>query len=924
MKIRTLLTTLLLLLCFGAAAQQGGVKGRIVSRLDRQPISDAKLVINTPAEQTVISGPDGSFVFENVPDGTWRITVTALEYMPAEVNVRVQGMMNDINFITLSTEYAPSLDDATFAEFDSENLADDAQSMPVQLSAGKDIFSNVAAYQFGAMRFRDRGYDTSTEDVFFNGVYLNDAQTGYTPWSLWSGMNDATRNQEVSKGMAMAEYGIGGFNGTTVINATASSIRKGFRFSLANGNNAYRWRALATYGSGKSDNGWSYALSFSTRQGGNDWVKGVYTNAFGYYGSVEKEFCAGGTLALTVIGAPSERGAQNASTQEVYDLVGSNFYNSNWGYQNGKMRNARVRRSHEPVIVLNYNYDISSRTKLYAMASYRFGFNGYSALDWYNNADPRPDYYRYLPSYYLQPGSNYNIDQANNAIEGWRTSNDYRHINWDGLYNDNYNSLYSVNPHNINYAPLAERRSIYVIEERHVDQRDANIKLQLVHLTRGDFKIAGGLQYRWNRAEYYKTIKDLLGGDSWLNVDQFAERDNYNFDPNIAQNDMDHPNRKVTVGDKYGYDYYGYVQDARAWASMSFSKGNWEGYAGLEGGYNTFWRDGIYRKGLFPDNSKGKSAQQEFWTYTGKAGATYKISGAHTVSGAVAYVVSAPYFSEAFISPRTRNSVIDYLTTDKSLSGELSYSLRLPGFKAKVTGFYGQIKDQTKLITFYDDVEGTFVNFAMSGIDQQNMGIEFGAEVALPANLYLTGVLNYGRYLYTSNPLVTETEDSSDDILLHDEPVYWKNYRVPGTPQVAANLGLEYRAPSYLFIGVDCNYYDKNYIDMNPVRRIDAAYLGLDDAGRAAMSGQEKFKSAFVLNANIGKSWYIKRVYNLGVNLSVNNILNNKDVRTGGYEQLRLQRNRDDGGTVTSYTPFPSRYFYLMGTNYYLNIFLRF
>ena len=49
------------------------------------------------------------------------------------------------------------------------------------------------------------------------------------------------------------------------------------------------------------------------------------------------------------MGAPTERGAQQASTQEAYDLVGNNYYNPNWGYQDGKMRNARVRNSHEPI-----------------------------------------------------------------------------------------------------------------------------------------------------------------------------------------------------------------------------------------------------------------------------------------------------------------------------------------------------------------------------------------------------------------------------------------------------------------------------------------------------------------------------------------------------------------------------------------------
>ena len=97
-----------------------------------------------------------------------------------------------------------------------------------------------------------------------------------------------------------------------------------------------------TYASGPLDNGWSYAFSASARLGGNDWVKGVFYRSFGYYASVSKKFNDAHKLGLTFMAAPGERGAQNGSTQEVYDLMGDNMYNSNWGYQDGKIRNASL------------------------------------------------------------------------------------------------------------------------------------------------------------------------------------------------------------------------------------------------------------------------------------------------------------------------------------------------------------------------------------------------------------------------------------------------------------------------------------------------------------------------------------------------------------------------------------------------------
>ncbi|MDE5706973.1 MAG: hypothetical protein K2H69_02195, partial [Alistipes sp.] len=90
-----------------------------------------------------------------------------------------------------------------------------------------------------------------------------------------------------------------------------------------------------------------------------------------------------------------------------------------------------------------------------------------------------------------------------------------------------------------------------------------------------------------------------------------------------------------------------------------------------------------------------------------------------------------------------------------------------------------------------------------------------------------------------------------------------------------------------------------------------------------ALRSQEKFKEAYTLNASIGKNWYIRRSYTLGFSLEVKNILNNQNIRTGGYEQMRLQAVKANKETV-AYEKFPSKYFYMLGTTYYLNVYFRF
>jgi hypothetical protein len=434
-------------------------------------------------------------------------------------------------------------------------------------------------------------------------------------------------------------------------------------------------------------------------------------------------------------------------------------------------------------------------------------------------------------------------------------------------------------------------------------------------------KVNGGVNYRWNRTEFFKSMYDLMGGDFWVDVDQFAERDFPNS--TAIQNDLNNPNRIIKEGDKYGYDYFAHTQTGSAWAVANFNMGKFDGYLGGDIGFTSFYRDGLYKKGLFPDNSYGKSKTLSFLSYTAQAGANYQITGNHIVSANVNYIQRAPYFQSAFISPRTRNTTVSDLVPEKILAIDASYTLRMSNVKLRLGGFFTQITDRSEVMTFYDDYYRAMSNFALSGVSQRHMGVEFGADVYVWNGFSVKSAVAYGDYKYTSNPLITQTVDNSNVELMANKKVNWNGYYVSGTPQLAANLGVEYRAPRNWWAGVDLNYYDFSYIDANPLRRTDDV---IDHAAdKTAIRYQEKFTPGVVLSANFGQWITINRKYNLGIMLTINNVLNNQGLQSGGYEQSRLQRERDEDGRFwESYTPFPSKYYYMNGMSYFLNVFLRF
>ena len=980
--MKRLITTLTAVLCGAILLAQeptGGVRGVVVSRGDRQPVENARIVLLQGAAELADtqSAEDGSFLFTGLEDGMYTLVITCPEYLESSVQVTVNDgyVKNMFNLSLTSVQRLMEIDDDAFAFFDMDDSG--YNDNPSILFDANDVFNNIAGYNFSAVRFQARGYSSESQDVYLAGVKMNDAITGYSPFSLWSGLNEAMRSKETVNGTEVSDYGLGGYNGLTNIFANASSVRKGWRGSVLTNSSLYRLRLMGTYASGPLDNGWSYAFNVSARLGGNDWIDGVYYRSFAWYAAVDKKIGDAHQLGFVIFSTPGQRGAQNASTQEVYDLMRDNMYNSNWGYQNGRVRNARVRKTNEPIAILKYDYKPSDRFQASATLLYRFGKNGYTALDWYDAQDPRPDYYRNLPSYFYDTNTDLNRQNFEKyawAKEVWTHSSDYpslTHIDWDRFY--------AVN--RLQGSGNGDARSKYVQEERHVDQRDLNFAASFKARPSESVILTGGLSARINRTENYKIVADLLGGDYYMDIDNFAERDFASSNAKI-QNDLDYylvhgSARKLQVGDKYGYDYYAQVRKAEGWLNGRFALGNLSATVGGRLGYECFWREGLMRKGLFAGldskgneivvdgvkltsydsdgnviSSYGKSEVPGFLTYAGKAGLSYVIGGSQRVYANVGYFNEAPKFNQAFLSARTRNSIVDNLTTVKTFSSDLNWQYGANGINVRATAFYTLIMDQTDVMSAFDDIQNAFSNFAISNIDQRNMGIEFGFKFPtyVVPNLSLQGVVAAGRYEYISTPRMTQTVDNSAEVVMENvivpywksSPVYpkdasgkvsttdlmgyesWQQHYVPSTPQLAASLGLSYNH-NYWFIDGDVEYFAESYLDMNPLYRTDYATAGPDNNVTPLeieyMTSQEKFDPAWLVNFSIGKSWYIQRTYQLGFSLNVKNALNNTSVKTGGYEQTRIV---DNTVGKERFYRFDPKYFYMAGTNYMLNIYFRF
>ena len=837
----------------------------------------------------------------------------------------------DSTFVTDSVNNIIPVFTTTVDLLDNELQSQDISGL---LQSSRDVYVNQAGFNFSAARYRLRGYSSENTRLFINGIPVNDPENGWTIWSYWGGLNDVTRYPETSFGISNSAATFGSVGAYSFISALPSEKKTGGRISYAATNRSYRNRAMYTYNTGLNNKGWGFLISGSSRWSDEGYVPGTYYSAGSYLLSIEKKVNSKHTFNIMGFGSPTVQGRQGIALQEAYDLTGENFYNPYWGYQTQsdgtkKKRNARNRDNHKPYITLGHYWKISEKLNIQSNLYAITGRTANSNLNWFNANDPRPDYYKYLPSYYVNNQGSLsgnqvieNQNEYNQILQGWQENDpDITQLNWDLMYNANYNNLYTQN--NIENGTINEngdlvnsltaRRSKYVVEEYRLDPRHFGFNSFGKFTINENSGLNFGLSISNYKSKNFRLMNDLLGGDYWVDIDQFALRD---FDdPNLAQNDLQNINNIIKVGDIFGYNYDIHVNKNELFSTYSYNKKRIESFIGLNLSNTTFWRNGKMQNGRFPNQSLGNSEKQTFINYGLKFGFLYKITGRHLLSFNGMYKTEAPYVRNAYVSPRTRDQLVPNLKSTEIISGDLNYNVRLPFLKARLTGFYTQINNQTWARSFYHDEYRTFVNYMMTNVDQLFMGIELGFESNITSTVQLTGAFTIGDYLYQSRPVATITRDNSQEIIALDKVVYLKNFKIGGMPQQATSVGLKYNAPKYWYAGINFNYFADIYLSPNPDRRTSEAISGYADGFPYIneIIDQTKLSNGNAVNLFCGKSWKIyKNNSYLRLGLNVNNLLDNISFKTGGYEQLRYD--------ASNIQRFPNKYGYMYGRTYFLMI----
>ena len=816
--------------------------------------------------------------------------------------------------------------DSDFEE--SSTSVNDASTL---LNSSRDVFNSLAAYNFGSLRYRVRGNDSKYSDVMINGILMNDPETGRPVFSNWGGLNDAFRNSILVEGLGKTDAGFGNLGGLTAYSTRASQYRKQISLSYAFSNRSYNHRAMASIGTGEMGNGWYLMAAASGRYAGKGYTEGTFYQAYSYFLSVEKKINDKHSIDLTVFGAPSQRGGSAPVVQEVYDLVGSNYYNPNWGYQtvdaSGKqvIRNSRTSTYHQPFAQLTWYWTPNKNTEFNTSFFFFGGPGGQTSLEWGEAADPRPDYYKNLPSYYMTNA--HSTAEIEAQIEAWRNRDPkVTQIDWDALYNANRNHLFTVyNANGQEGNTITGNASKYILAERHYDKMQTGNATYFKHEFKPNLIMTGGFSVSASRTHYYEKVDDLLGGDYYFDINKYAE----SLESDECQTNLFNPNHVAKVGDIIGYNYYANRNYGRIWDQIDWLVGNFDLYLGIQAEFTQIWREGLWKSGSFAENSYGKDEMHNFFDPSVKAGVTYAINGRNHIVANMAYMFQAPQFRDIYVSPRTRQTVVGSNPKSERINAfDLSYLYRSPEFKLRLTGYYYTYQNLIWNRSFYcenvfqntttsaNSYTSEFINFIMTDINQKSLGVEMGAEWNVTPTVTLQAAAANGIHTYRNNPIFSVYDDNNTMAYIENSIAYLKDYHVSTGPETVASLGIKYNSPKYWWVSLNANYLANMYFDVNPYNHTEEGMLhyAQGDIRIEDVLTQTPMKPAFTLDFYGGFSKRYKGYYFL-VNVSVNNLLNNKNTILYGYEQLRFNANNPD--------MFPDKYSYMYGINYYISLTVR-
>ena len=773
------------------------VKGIIVDKTTNETLVGVS-VVNTASGTGVATSLDGSFSIK-VSAGQQELKISYVGYLTKTIGI--SSKKPDLGTIALESE-AIGLNDVTVTSSIAirrktpvalsvidpvliENKLG-TQEFPEILKSTPGIYATKQGGGYGDSRVNVRGFEAPNVAVMINGVPMNDMEWGGVYWSNWGALSDVTRSMQVQRGLGASKVAAPSLGGSINVLTRSTDAIKGGSVSYGIGNDGYQKIGFAVSTGLTADN-WAITL-LGSKTTSNGYIQGTEYEAYSYFVNISKKLSDSQQLSFTAFSAPQWHNQRNSNDKllisEWQKQPLKYKYNPSYGFAYGERKLSAYNYYNKPQISLNHFWTIDEKSSLSTAVYISLGDGGGWGGQGATTAD-RSNWYGVPTGTGIANG----YDKDGNIINNFR--------NADGTYN--YSSIYDLNKPSIS-NPNGSKMVMSTAINKHVW-----IGALSTYTTKIDQNIDfyGGVDLRYYKGTHTNVITDLYGGKFFVDVTSIPTS-----------------TKQLGVGDVVYRDYDGFIASQGLFGQAEYNKDKLSSFISVSVSNTANWRYDRY----YYDAPNALSKTVNFTGYSVKGGANYNIDKQQNVFANIGVISRAPFFSGGvFLQAQTSNALNPDGINEKAFSAELGYGFKSKYFSANLNIYSTKWMNKTIVVTATSRETQAPLVANLQGVDALHQGIELDFVSKPIKDLEITGMASIGDwrwqnnangYLYDLQGQAVDANGNPVVLMSSDHAkvnVNLQGIHVGNSAQTTAAIGANYQIMKGFRIGLDANYFGRNY-----------------------------------------------------------------------------------------------------------------
>jgi hypothetical protein len=643
------------------------------------------------------------------------------------------------------------------------------------------FLSNGSGYNDSEIGFR--GNDPTKTSYTFDGIMLNNPETGQVGASMLSGLTDWAGQIQVTTGQAANLQSQLSSGGLVNVLSFAPHEKAGAEVMAIYGNQGFL-KTSATVHSGLSKNGLTSSIQIS-RTSGNGLAQNIAFKQYGFFVDIHQKFNQFHTLVLNLNGIIQQHDRNGSDSIGAYNLYGTK-YNRQWGTLNDKPLSWSTNNGRSPFISLTHIWQPRIKTHVKTQI-----------------------YAQFNRSAQLKPGGLFN----NQTLDG--LPRDSTGLVSFGKITDwnkgmNVSEMGAVRqPDSTGKFINSENSGINTLAS--IDRENRfGLRSVLTHNFTKELDVSGSFDLEDYHASHFGSVHDLLGADGYTSFSEINRPDGFTVS-NLFQSKF-FPS--FNSADKTAYFYESGIQSGGFSVRANYQSERLFWYFEGSGSVQNISRTDHFN--YLSTNPERQSKSMLLPGGRAQTGFTIHFWRYHSIHLKTSYGSYQPLFAVLFPSG---NNWKNNAPNEQVFDAEFGYTIFSRKLKIEALAYRSQVANRS-MVRWFNLNPGDSYGL-VNGLAELHQGVELKTAYKITKNIQIKLNGSLGDWKYTKDATAQLYDAKNQNTGAND--LWIKDVRIANAPQFVLFGEAEWRWAHNFYVRL--NYY-----------RADRIYapFGLYDFGNLA------------------------------------------------------------------------------------------